>query len=56
MELITQFLDIVLHLDQHLVWLLENYGRWFYVVLFLIVFSETGRVVTPATFPSSKTT
>jgi len=46
-ELITQFIDILLHLDQHLVWLLENYGSWFYLVLFLIIFCETGLVVTP---------
>lgn len=46
-ELITQFIDILLHLDQHLVWLLENYGNWFYLVLFLIIFCETGLVVTP---------
>lgn len=47
MELLAQFTDIVLHLDQHLVWLLENYGNWFYLVLFLIIFCETGLVVTP---------
>ncbi|MEO1767124.1 DedA family protein [Thiobacter aerophilum] len=47
MELLAQFADIVLHLDQHLLWLLENYGNWFYLVLFLIIFCETGLVVTP---------
>lgn len=47
MELLGQFLDLVLHLDQHLVWLLETHGRWFYLVLFLIVFGETGFVVLP---------
>jgi membrane-associated protein len=47
MELVTQFIDIILHLDQHLLWLLQNYGEWFYLVLFAIIFCETGLVVTP---------
>jgi membrane-associated protein len=46
-ELLTQFIDIILHLDQHLTWLLENYGNWFYLILFAIIFCETGLVVTP---------
>jgi membrane-associated protein len=45
--LIGQFLDIVIHLDQHLVWLLETHGNWFYGVLFAIIFCETGLVITP---------
>jgi membrane-associated protein len=47
MELLLQFIDIVLHLDKHLLWLAQNYGAWIYVVLFLIIFCETGLVVTP---------
>ena len=47
MEIIGQFIDIVLHLDVHLASLLATYGAWVYVVLFLIVFCETGLVVTP---------
>jgi membrane-associated protein len=47
MELLSQFADIVLHLDQHLLWLGQNYGSWIYAVLFLIIFCETGLVVTP---------
>ena len=47
MELITGFIDIVLHLDQHLQWLVANYGTWIYLILFLIIFCETGLVVTP---------
>lgn len=47
MELVTQFIDLVVHLDQHLIWLLENHGEWFYLVLFAIIFCETGLVVTP---------
>lgn len=47
MELLAQFFDIVLKLDQHLLWLVQNYGVWVYLILFLIIFCETGLVVTP---------
>jgi len=47
MDLIHWFVDIVLHLDKHLVELLTNYGFWVYLILFVIVFAETGLVVTP---------
>ena len=47
MELLAQFFDIVLHLDQHLKLLVENYGVWVYLILFLIIYCETGLVVTP---------
>ena len=47
MEWVAQFFDIVLHLDQHLKLLIENYGVWVYLILFLIIFCETGLVVTP---------
>ena len=47
MELVAQFFDIVLHLDQHLKLLVENHGVWVYLILFLIIFCETGLVVTP---------
>ncbi len=47
MELLAQFIDIVLHLDRHLTWLVDNYGVWIYLILFLIIFCETGLVVTP---------
>ncbi len=47
MDLIASFLDLVVHLDQHLRALAQNYGNWVYAVLFLIVFLETGLVVTP---------
>ncbi|HTU67251.1 MAG TPA: DedA family protein [Steroidobacteraceae bacterium] len=47
MELITWFVDLVLHLDKHLVELLAQYGLWVYGILFAIVFAETGFVVTP---------
>ena len=47
MELLAQFIDIVLHLDRHLVALVQEYGLWVYAILFAIIFSETGFVVTP---------
>ena len=39
--------DIVLHLDVHLLGLVQDYGVWVYAILFAIIFSETGFVVTP---------
>ncbi|HNJ75723.1 MAG TPA: DedA family protein [Azospira sp.] len=47
MDLLLQFVDIVLHLDKHLAVLVQDYGPWIYAILFVIVFSETGFVVTP---------
>lgn len=47
MDLILQFFDIVLHLDKHLAIMVEQYGVWIYAILFLIIFCETGLVVTP---------
>jgi membrane-associated protein len=46
-EWLTAVWDIVVHLDQHLRWVVDNYGAWIYALLFLIVFCETGLVVTP---------
>jgi membrane-associated protein len=47
LEFLAQFLDIVLHLDVHLVALVEEHGVWIYAILFAIIFCETGLVVTP---------
>jgi membrane-associated protein len=47
MSLITWFIDFILHLDKHLTQLVADYHVWVYVILFLIVFCETGLVVTP---------
>ncbi len=47
MSLAHGFIDIVLHLDRHLVDLLGQFGPWIYGILFLIIFAETGFVVTP---------
>ncbi|WP_408097285.1 DedA family protein [Peredibacter sp. HCB2-198] len=43
----TQFLDIILHLDQHLLSWLTLFGPWIYVLMFIVIFCETGLVVTP---------
>ncbi len=47
METFRKLLDIVLHLNTHLDGLVSDYGAWVYAILFLIVFCETGLVVTP---------
>ncbi|MBA4107090.1 MAG: DedA family protein [Pirellula sp.] len=47
MEYISHFVDLFLHLDKHLGELVKEYGTWTYLVLFIIVFCETGLVVTP---------
>ena len=47
MELIPSLLDILLHLDRHLGEIIRDFGVWTYLILFMIVFCETGLVVTP---------
>lgn len=47
MELIKEFIEIFLHLDKHLGAVIQAYGVWTYLILFLIIFCETGLVVTP---------
>jgi membrane-associated protein len=47
MELISKLIDLFLHLDKHLNEIIGQYGAWTYLILFLIVFCETGLVVTP---------
>jgi membrane-associated protein len=47
MELLLFFWDLLVHLDKHLASLLLQHGAWVYLLLFLIVFCETGLVVTP---------
>jgi len=46
-DLLAALLDIILHLDTHLLALTQQYGMWVYGILFLIIFSETGLVVAP---------
>ncbi len=47
MDLIYWFIDFILHLDRHLSELVLQYHFWIYLILFLIIFCETGLVVTP---------
>jgi membrane-associated protein len=47
MEVLGGLTDIFLHLDEHLSVLVQAYGVWVYAILFLIIFLETGAVVTP---------
>ena len=45
--MIAWFIDVVLHLDKHLVDLIAQYHAWVYAILFAVIFCETGLVVTP---------
>lgn len=47
MEFIQLVIDFILHIDRHLAELTAAYGPWIYGILFLIIFCETGLVVTP---------
>ena len=47
MEILKTSIDILLHLDVHLDWLIRTYGIWTYGILFIIIFCETGLVVAP---------
>jgi membrane-associated protein len=47
MEWLTYFIDLFLHLDKHLGDVIQQYGAWTYLILAVIVFCETGLVVTP---------
>ena len=47
MEIISQLVDFILHLDVHLNEIIQNFGIWTYLILFLIIFLETGVVITP---------
>jgi membrane-associated protein len=47
MELLKSLIDFILHIDQHLVEIVHDYRSWTYLILFLIIFAETGLVVTP---------
>jgi membrane-associated protein len=47
MDLLRSIIDLFLHLDRHLSEIISDYGVWTHLILFLIVFAETGLVVTP---------
>ena len=46
-EFIKSVIDFILHIDHHLVEIVNDYQTWTYLILFLIIFAETGLVVTP---------
>ena len=47
MQIISELVDFILHLDVHLNAIIQNFGIWTYLILFLIIFLETGVVITP---------
>jgi membrane-associated protein len=47
MDYLTRIIDLFLHVDRHLLEIVQNYGIWSYTILFVVVFLETGLVVTP---------
>ena len=47
MEFLSSFVDIFLHIDHHLLELVQSYGPWIYAILFVVIFLETGVVITP---------
>jgi membrane-associated protein len=47
MDMLLNFIDIFIHLDQHLSLLIQSFGGWDYLIVFLVIFCETGLVVTP---------
>lgn len=47
MDVIKSILDFILHLDKHLFFMIQDYGNWIYLILFLIIFVETGLVIMP---------
>jgi membrane-associated protein len=47
MEIINHLIDFILHLDKHLNYIIESSGLWCYLIFFVIIFAETGLVVTP---------
>ncbi|HYK77398.1 MAG TPA: DedA family protein [Daejeonella sp.] len=47
MEVISNILDFIIHIDKHLIEIVSDYQTWTYLIIFLIIFAETGFVVTP---------
>src|SRR5690554_8232451 len=47
MEIIYTLIDFILNIDQHLIEIINDYETWTYLILFLVIFAETGLVVTP---------
>jgi membrane-associated protein len=46
-DFVIAFIDVILHLDRHLLVLIQTYDAWVYLILFLIIYCETGFVVMP---------
>lgn len=46
-DAIYYLFDFILHIDKHLIYLTQEYGAWLFLILFLIIFCETGLVITP---------
>jgi len=47
MDIIINFIDFFIHLDKYLPIIIQSFGIWAYVIVFLVIFCETGLVVTP---------
>ena len=47
MDIILYFIDVFIHLDQYLPMIIQSFGVWIYVLVFVVIFCETGLVVTP---------
>ena len=47
MEVVQTIIDFIIHIDDHLIAIVHDYKTWTYLILFLIIFAETGLVVTP---------
>ena len=47
MNIILYLIDLILHLDKYLGEIIRNYGTWTYLIMFIVIFMETGFVVTP---------
>ncbi len=46
-QFVVQFIDVVLHMDEHLPQIINDFGIWTYLILFIVIFCETGLVITP---------
>ncbi len=44
---LTTFIDIILHLDTHLQLVIQTYDTWTYAIMFIVIFCETGLIITP---------
>lgn len=47
MTIITSFVDFIRNIDQHLIEMIQNFGNWTYLILFIVIFCETGLVFLP---------